>query len=68
MTVEALLESDTRKLQHLSPEDNKDEDTNDENDDKDEYLDIFDKENPLIFRVVFCRKPLIRCESLFPSS
>ena len=67
MTVEALLESDTRKLQHLSPEDDKDEDTIDD-DDNDQYLDIFNEENPLIFRVVFRRKPLIRCESLFPSS
>ena len=65
MTVAAEWESDIHKLQHLSPEDDKDDDTND---DDDQYLDKFNEENPFIFRVVFRRKPLIRCESLFPSS
>lgn len=67
MTAVAEWESDIHKLQRLSPEDDKDEDTIDD-DDNDQYLDKFNKENPFIFRVVFCRKPLIRCESLFPSS
>ena len=63
----AVWESDIHKLQHLFPEDNIDNDDT-KDDDNDEYLDVFDEENPFIFRVVFRRKSLIRSKSLFPSS